>query len=151
MKWLLYLISALALLLGIVSLAGYALPAQTTVSRSITLHQSPEAVFAVLADVGDFPHWNHNTEKVEVLPPENGKQVSRQTFRGGMTMKIVTTQSVPPRRLVRRLDDPDGPFTGSWTYDLTPVQGGCRIVLTEVAEFKNPLYRVLTRIFGSSK
>lgn len=39
MKWLLYLVILLALLIGAVFLIGYALPAKTTASRSITLQQ----------------------------------------------------------------------------------------------------------------
>jgi hypothetical protein len=39
MKWLLYLVILLALLIGTIFLIGYALPAKTTASRSISLQQ----------------------------------------------------------------------------------------------------------------
>ncbi len=152
MKWILYLVVALAVLIGAIFLAGYALPATTTVSRSITLRQPPEAVFAVLADVQKIADWNRNTEKVEMLPPRKGRETTRQTFKGGMTMTIVTTESVPPGHLVRAMgDNDDGPFVGSWSYEISPVEGGSRVVLTEVATFKNPIFRVLTRVFGQTK
>ena len=35
--------------------------------------------------------------------------------------------------------------------DLVPQFVGARVVLTEVAVFKNPLFRVMTRIFGQTK
>lgn len=151
MKWILYLVVGLALLIGGVVLIGYALPAQTSHVRSITLQQPPAAVFAVLADVSHFAEWNRNIEKVEKLPPSKGKEATRQTFNGGMTMVIVTTASQPPQHLVRTLDDAGGPFNGSWTYDISPVEGGSRVALTELSIFKNPLYRVLARIFGATK
>ena len=151
MKWILYLIVLLAVLLGAAFLAGYALPAKTTVSRSITLQQPPEAVFAVLADLPRLAEWNRNTEKVEMLPPVNGKEASKQTFKAGMTMTIVTVESVPPHHLVRAMGDDGGPFVGSWSYEISPVDGGSKVVLTEVAELKNPLFRVMTRIFGQTK
>lgn len=101
MKWILYAILLFVLLIGALFLAGYALPAKTTTSRSITLHQPPEAVFLVLADVKRIADWNRNTEKVEMLPPVDGKETTRQTFKGGMTMIIITSESAPPKHLVR--------------------------------------------------
>lgn len=149
MKWIFYLVILIIVVVGITFLIGYALPAKTTISRSITLKQSPEAVFAVLADLPHLAEWNRNTEKVEMLPPINGKEASRQTFKGGMTMTIVTAESAPPHRLVRAMGDGGGPFIGSWTYEISPA--GSRVVLTEVAEFKNPFFRIMTRIFGQTK
>jgi hypothetical protein len=51
MKWILYAFVFIALVIGVTSLIGYALPARTTISRSINLQQPHEAVFAVLTDV----------------------------------------------------------------------------------------------------
>ncbi len=151
MKWLLYFVGGVAVLVGLIFLVGYALPAQTTLTRTITLKQPPDAVFAVLADVRHLADWNRNTEKVEMLPPVNGKEATRQTFKGGMTMKIITTESAPPQHLVRTLGDDGGPFAGSWTYEIAPADGGSRVALREVARFENPLYRVMTRVFGQTK
>ncbi|CAN5566709.1 hypothetical protein BH20VER3_BH20VER3_10910 [soil metagenome] len=152
MKWLLYIVGCIAVLIGLIFLVGYALPAQTTITRSVTLKQPPEAVFAALADVQQMADWNRNTEKVELLPPVNGKEATKQTFKGGMTMTIITTESHPPKHLVRTLGNDSGPFAGSWTYEISPAEGGgSRVALTEVARFENPLYRVMTRIFGQTK
>ena len=123
----------------------------TTISRSINLQQTPEAIFAVLADVRRMAEWNRNTEKVEMLPPVGGKEATKQSFKGGMVMIIITAESMPPRHLVRTLDDTNTPFVGSWTYEISPAAAGSKIVLTEVAEFKNPFFRVMTRIFGQTK
>jgi uncharacterized protein YndB with AHSA1/START domain len=151
MKWIPYAIVIVAVLIGATFLIGYALPAQTTVSRSIILKQSPEAVFAALADLPHLAEWNRNTEKVEMLPPVNGKEASKQTFKGGMVMTVVTTESTPPNRLVRAMGDAGGPFVGTWTYEISPADGGSKVALTEVAEMQNPLFRVMTRIFGQTK
>ncbi len=151
MKWILYAIGFIALVLGATFLVGYALPAKTSVSRSITLPQPPEAIFAVLADVRNMAQWNRNIEKVEILPPVQGKEATKQTFKGGMAMTIITAESAPPQHLVRAMGDDGGPFIGSWTYEISPGDGGSRVLLTEVAQFKNPLFRVMTRIFGQTK
>ena len=47
MKWMLYIVVFIALVIGVTFLIGNALPARTTISRSINLQQTPEAVFAV--------------------------------------------------------------------------------------------------------
>lgn len=151
MKWILYVVVFIALVIAMTFLVGYALPARATTSRTISLQQSPENVFAVLADAGRMSEWNRNIEKVEMLPPVGGKETTKQSFKGGMVMTIITTESRPPHRLVRTLGDINGPFVGSWTYEISSTDGGSKIVLTEVAEFKNPLFRVMTRIFGQTK
>jgi hypothetical protein len=96
MKWIFPILGLLlfiaVLLLGI----GFALPARTNVTRTVTLKESPEEVFAVLADVQKMPEWNRNMKKIEMLEPINGKEATKQTFQGDMTMTIVTTESAPP-------------------------------------------------------
>ena len=89
--------------------------------------------------------------EVEMLPPVGGKEATKQSFKGGMVMIIITAESTPPRHLVRTLGDTNTPFVGSWTYEISPADTGSKVVLTEVAEFKNPLFRVMTRIFGQTK
>jgi hypothetical protein len=78
------------------------------------------------------------------------QKATKQSFKGGMVMTIITTESAPPHHLVRALGDTNGPFVGSWTHEISPADGGPKVVLTEVAEFKNPLFRVMTRIFGQT-
>ena len=151
MKWILYLVGSIVLVLGVTCLIGFGLPARTTISRSIILKQSPAAVFSALADVQRIAEWNRNTEKVEMLPPVGGKEATKQTFKGGMVMTVITAESSPPHHLVRQMGDDGGPFVGSWTYAISPADGGSCLVLTEVAEFNNPLFRVMTRIFGQTK
>ena len=69
-----------------------------------------------------------------------------------MQMTIVTSESTPPSHLVRSLGDSGGPFVGSWTYEITPANGGgCEIALTEQSEMKNPFFRLMTKLFGPTK
>ena len=73
MKILLRVVAVLVLLAVAVYLAGFAIPAHTTHTRTISLKQTPTAVFALLTDLPSFPQWNRNTLKVEMLPPIDGK------------------------------------------------------------------------------
>jgi len=151
MKIFFRLIVLLVMLAAAAYLAGYMIPARQTQTRTITLKQTPEAVFALLTDLPNFPKWNSNMVKIEMLPPIDGKEATRQTFKGNMQMTIVTTESTPPKRLVRSMGDVGGPFEGSWTYDISPAAGGSQVVLTEQSEMKSPFFRLMVKVFGPTK
>jgi hypothetical protein len=85
------------------------------------------------------------------LPPINGKEATKQTFEGGMTMTIVTAESSPPTHLVREMSDVGGPMVGSWTYEISSTPDGSRVLLTEESTFKNPILRLMVQIFGPTK
>ena len=152
MKWILRILSLLIILFLLVLIIGFALPEHTTHTRTITLKQPPEKVFAALADVASMPKWNRNLEKVEMLPPIDGKETTRQTFKDGMDMTIITVESLPPAHLVRELAEGPGSFSGSWTYGITPIPGGgSQVALTEQSNVSNPIFRVMVRLFGPTK
>ena len=149
MKWILRIFVLLVVLIAIALAIGYALPAQHNLTRSIVLKQTPENVFAALADLPNMPSWNHGMKKVEMLAPVDGKEASRQTLDGNMVMTVVTTESVPPNRLVRTIAT--GPFSGSWTYGIRPTADGSEVSLTEEATLPNPVFRLMCQICGPTK
>ena len=151
MKILVGIIVALMALFGAAYAVGLMIPASQMHTRTISLKQKPEAVFAVVADVQNMPKWNTGLEKVELLPPIDGKEATRQTFKGNLQMTIVTTESDPPAHLVRTMGDVDGPFLGSWTYAITPAAEGATVALTEKSEVKNPITRLMMKALGPTK
>jgi len=90
-------------------------------------------------------------EKIEMLPPIDGKEASRQTFKGNMTMTIITSESTPPKHLVRSMGDIGGPFEGSWTYEITPTPDGSQVVLTEQSTMNNAFFRLMAKVLGPTK
>jgi len=44
-----------------------------------------------------------------------------------MVMTVITTASAPPHHLVRTLGDANGPFIGSWTYEISSIDAGSKI------------------------
>ncbi|HEY2801470.1 MAG TPA: hypothetical protein VGI85_12800 [Chthoniobacterales bacterium] len=85
-----------------------------------------------------------------MFPPIHGMEASEQTFTGGHGGDDERKQSALPSRARDRR--PKWAFRWLGTYDLTATDnGGTRVLLTEVARFKNPLFRVMTRIFGKAK
>ncbi|MDQ2919874.1 MAG: SRPBCC family protein [Verrucomicrobiota bacterium] len=151
MKILLWIVVVLVLIAGGAFFYASSLPEHTTHTRRITLKQSPDAIFALLTDMENMPKWNRNMKKIEMLPPIDGKEATRQTFEGNMQMVIITSERTSPSHLVRTMGDNNGPFAGSWTYEIKPVDGGSEVTLTEDSHMKNPFFRLMTKIFGETK
>jgi uncharacterized protein YndB with AHSA1/START domain len=143
------------LILIVLAVAAYlyarSIPAHQTHTRTTTLKQPPEAIFALLTDLPNFPTWNRSMVKIEMLPPVDGKEATRQTFKGNMQMTIITSESTPPKHLVRSMGDIGGTFEGSWTYDIAPTADGSEIVLTEQATMNNPFFRLMVKLFSPTK
>lgn len=151
MKILFRIILILIVLAGAAYLYALSIPAHQTHTRTTTLKQTPDAVFALLNDLPNFPKWSRNMVKIEMLPPIDGKEATRQTFKGNMQMTIITSESTPPKHLVRSLGDIGGPIEGSWTYEITPTADGSQIVLTEQMTMNNACYRFMAKLFGPTK
>jgi uncharacterized protein YndB with AHSA1/START domain len=150
MKILVRIVLFLIVLAVAAYLYGRSIPAHQTRTRTISLKQTPEAVFTLLTDLPNFPKWNPNLEKIEMLPPIDGKEATRQTFKGNMVMTIVTSESTPPKHLVRSMGD-GGPFEGSWIYDITPTADGSQVVLTEQSTYNSVLFRLMSKLFSPTK
>ncbi len=151
MKILFRIILVLIVLAGAAYLYALSIPAHQTHMRTTALKQTPDAVFMLLTDLPNFPKWNRNMTKIEMLPPVNGKEATRQTFKGNMQMTIITSESTPPQHLVRSMGDIGGPFEGSWTYEISPTADGSQIVLTEQMTMNNAFFRLMARLFGQTK
>ncbi len=148
LKWLLIVLLVLAASVALVALVGYLLPQDHVASRSARYAQPPDAVFEVIRRVDAAASWRPDLTQVELLPPVDGRVRFREESRSGrITMEVV--EVTPPTRMVTRIADPDQPFGGTWTFELTPDGGGTRLTITERGEVYNVIFRALARfVFG---
>jgi hypothetical protein len=147
-KWLLIIAISLAGLLALIVVIGALLPKKHRISRTVRFLQPAETVWDLM--VGP-PTWRNDVKSYQELPPQDGHRMWRETDRHGQTIKYEAMESFPPRRMVVRIADPELPFGGTWTYELSPAAGGCTLTITEDGEVYNPLFRFVSRfVIGHS-
>jgi hypothetical protein len=148
MKWLVIAVATIALIVAVAALVGSRLPKSHRASREQPFAASPDAVWAAMTDIESFPSWRSDIRNVQRLPDRDGRPVWIEEGRSGK-MTLAVERWEPPRILVARIADPDLPFGGTWTYEITPVAEGSRLKITEDGEIYNPLFRFMARfIFG---
>ena len=147
MKWFLWIAGSLAAVVVLIAIIGSLLPKKHNASRTARYHQPPEAVWQAITDFAGAAAWRTDVKSVERMPDQNGHQVWREIDKQGQAIPFETAESIPPRRLVRRIADPNLPFGGRWIYELAPAEGGCTLTITEDGEIYNPIFRFVARFF----
>lgn len=146
MKWLLVAVVALVVLVLAVALIGLMLPKAHRATRMARFSQPPEAIFAAIIGPQD---WRGVT--VTELPPNGARHVLREQS-GQHTITFEEVTSDPPRLYRSRIADKDLPFSGTWTWEITPTADGCTCRITEDGEVSNPIFRFVSRfILGQTK
>jgi uncharacterized protein YndB with AHSA1/START domain len=136
---------ALAVLVGIVGLAalvGLLLPVDHTATRRARFARAPGEVWDAIVDFERASSWRTGVERIE---PIDADTFVEHTDDGPMRMRVVTRE--PPTRMVVAIDDPELPFSGTWTYELAPHDGGTELVITERGSVPNPIVRLMATMF----
>ena len=110
--------AVLAAVVLAVAAVGWLLPRDHVASLSATFRARPEAVFARIASL----------------------EVAKQD-----DVPIALVEQRAPGRVVTRIADPNLPFGGTWTFELTPEGGGTRVTITERGYVTNPIFRAVSR------
>jgi hypothetical protein len=141
-KWLILSAFALAGALLVVVLIGSLLPRRHVVFRTVSLRQTPDAVWNLISGP---PTWRPSVKSYRQLPDSNGHRMWQETNQDGQTLTLEAVESVPQVRLVTRIADTKLPFGGTWTYEIAPSGTGCTLTITEDGEVYNPLFRFVSR------
>ncbi len=148
MKWILIAAAVIAIVVATVLLVGWLMPEQHRASRQATFQARPEAVWELIRNVEAFPSWRGDVKTVQRLPDRAGWPVWVEDGSSGR-ITFAVERAEAPRLLVVRIADPDLPFGGTWTYEISPVGEGSTLTITEDGEIYNPLFRVMARfVFG---
>jgi Polyketide cyclase / dehydrase and lipid transport len=149
MKWFLLVAAVLVILVLALLIFGLLQPAKHSATVSLHLKQKPETVFAALDPLQERPDPSLSLAGVERIADRNGNPAARYTVKWGrLQMTLTQLERTPPSRLVIAMARQDGGTLGTWTYALTDEKDGCRVILTEAGELKNPFFRALMRLHG---
>ena len=151
MHWLLIGVGLIsAVVLGVV-IVGWLLPVQHRASIATVIQAPPQAVWDIITNFERIPEWRSGISAVARLARAAGGEVWQETDRRGESIAYEVTESVPVRRLVRRIATPDLPFGGSWTIDLDKATEGTNVRITENGEVYNPLFRFISRFIMGTR
>ena len=143
MKIVVTILAVLVGLIAVVFVCGMLLPANHVASRSIHLDQPREEVWLTLSDFEHYASWAPMVTGTKRLPNENGHPVWQLEGKWAMPMALDVVET--PRQLVTRIADPKLPFGGTWTWDLSPENGGTRVTVTERGVIRSAFFRLMSR------
>jgi len=121
MKWILLAVAIVIVLVAVVAAIGALLPRDHIASRTLTMRRTAQEVWAVISD------------------PAFGKDAT------GQDVPVEIVESVPPKRLVTRIADPNQPFGGTWTLVIAPTPTGSTLTITEAGWVSNVIFRFVSR------
>lgn len=148
MIYLWWSLGGLAALIAIMTVIGATFPQDHSFTGTESIGRPPAEVWATITDFAHQTAWNPLVKGVERQPDRDGKEVWRELSTGSPPMTLVTLESEASRRLVRSIDDEKKVFSGRWTFELEPADGGTAIRITEDATVKNPFFRFMVRMVG---
>jgi len=145
MFWVWFLAFSLGVF-GAIGWIGSRLPKTHTAASRIRLAAPPDEVWRVITDFSAHPSWRPGLKRVDAGPEIDGLPSWYEVCAQSARVHFRVVESAPPRRLVTRLVGEGLPLTGSWVYDLTPIDGeGTELVITEQDRIYSPFFRVVTR------
>ena len=146
MKWLRLATAAIIGLVLIVVLIGLMLPRAHRATRVARFAQPPAAIFAAITGPQDW----RGVDKFD-LPPDGGPRRWREQS-GRRSITFEEAASDPPRLYRSRIADKNLPFSGTWTWEITPTENGCTCRITEDGEVSNPIFRFVSRfVIGQTR
>ena len=145
MIWIVSLI-LISLVAAIVALlVGSRLPKEQKVTRVTYLNRSPGEVWRTITDFSAQVEWRPDLKSVDRLPPRGGRDRWLETDGRGQRVTLETVESLPHRRLVRRIVE-GGVALGDWTMEIAEVGEVSTLSVTEAAQIDNPVFRFMSAL-----
>lgn len=145
MKWILWIVAGLVVIVGLMAAIGALLPLRHHATRKARYRASPDALYAVLAGP---PDWRTGVKSFGVLPDQDGRRRWWEEDSHNQKVTYEMVDSKPPSRLAVRIAGAGLPFGGTWTFEIEPVTGGgSDLRIHENGEIYNVIFRFMARFF----
>ena len=148
LRWIVVIVGMLvAIALAAVTL-GAILPREHRATSRLLLRTPVDTVWAVVRDLERIPAWWTDVKQSRRLPDQNGHEAWQQVLGDGTELPLEVVESDPPHRLRTVIASTSLPFGGEWIYELTPMDGGTQLTITEDGWVSNPAFRLVSRAMG---
>ncbi len=148
MKILLMVLGAILILILAVVITGMLLPRRHSATRSAAFRAKPEQLYALIAGTQT---WRPDVRSYEAVREGEGLDLFRETTRNGESIIYEIVVS-PPYSIQRRIATTGLPYSGTWSYSLTPEGDFTTVRITEDGEVYNPIFRFVSRfILGQTR
>ncbi|MDQ3003132.1 MAG: SRPBCC family protein [Fibrobacterota bacterium] len=147
-KYLFWTLCGLAAAAAFVWLAGVLLPAKHEASASIRIKATPEAVWAVLSAVENYPRWRSDVA-VSERTNRGPDQVWTETDARGRLTSHVQGAGRPAEKWIDRIVGGKPERRVERVFFIVPnAQGGSQVVIKETIEINDPLGRFRARFIA---
>ena len=101
MRYAVIVVGLIMAVVVIIVIVGSRLPVKHTVTREATYRATQTQMFELVRNVSEYPSWQTDVTKVEILPDVNGKPRVRETNGGqaiayGLARLLKRVGHVPP-------------------------------------------------------
>jgi len=111
--------AVIVLAVVVVLILGAMQPRNHMASVTITLNAPQAVVWQRIEDVQTQPNWRSGLTAVKMLPAQDGHICWEETSSFGK-MPLCEVLAVAPSTRIVRIADPNLPYGGLWTYELSP-------------------------------
>jgi hypothetical protein len=143
--WLLIAIGVVVIIGVLIVSVGSLLPKEYSVSRRAYFNHPPKAIWEDIRDFENQTSWRTDVWSAKRLPDEHGHQFWDETDKRGQTLTFEIVESVPPRRLIKRIVNENLAFGWSWTMEVGEYGEVASLTITENGEVYNPIFRFISR------
>jgi len=91
------------------------------------------------------PDWRSDVKAFGPLPDQERRKQWWEQDGHGHKVRFELVEDRPPARRAVRIADPNLPFGGTWTFEISPAPGGADLSITEDGEVRNVFFRFLSR------
>lgn len=147
MKIALVCLVAIALIIGVVYLWGSLLPVGHETKISKTYQVLPEAIYSQISNFKEYPQWRTGVKSVEM---DGGQRFIEESIHGKIPYVVRVNEQYS--QLATEIDDPSLPFSGMWTFEISPKAEGAILTIIERGEVRNPFFRFISKyVFSHEK
>lgn len=151
MKWVLYPVGVLLLLVAGLYVYGLTRPEAIRFQLVMEVAAPPEKVFALVADPLAIQKWYPAVEKVEIV---SQKPLRYRMTMGGTVGEMEEVERETPLHLVTKTVGDSMGMDGEWDFTVTPSGtpsgAGAKISETVVMKFHNPLMKAVASIMDGA-